>query len=98
MNRNFYINELFFVEPHANLVTYKLTGAQTRLEAMIMQILNILVQRKGETVTRDELVTTIWQDYGGGDEGLTQAISILRKTLLDSKKNLYKLYQKKDTF
>lgn len=59
-----------------------------------MQLLNILVQKRGETVTREELVTTIWQDYGG-DEGLTQAISILRKTLLDNKKELIQTVPKK---
>lgn len=92
---NFYINEFFFVEPGANSVTNKSTGIKLHLEARIVQLLCILVEKQGKTATRDELITAIWQDYGGGDEGLTQAISILRKTFSDTQKELIQTVHKK---
>lgn len=55
----------------------------------------MLVEKPGKTITRDELVTAIWHDYGGGDEGLTQAISILRKTFSDTNKELIQTVHKK---
>ena len=95
MGKNFYINEIFFVEPDANLVINQSTGIKSHLEARLIQLLTILVEKHGKTVTRDELITAIWQDYGGGDEGLTQAISILRKTFSDAKKELIQTVHKK---
>lgn len=95
MGKNFYVNEIFFVEPDANLVINQSTGIKSHLEPRLIQLLTILVEKHGKTVTRDEMITAIWQDYGGGDEGLTQAISILRKTFSDTKKELIQTVHKK---
>ncbi len=95
MGSNFYINEIFFVEPDANSVTKQSTGIKSHLEARLIQVLTILAENHGKTVTREELITAIWQDYGGGDEGLTQAISILRKVFADTQKQLIQTVHKK---
>jgi DNA-binding winged helix-turn-helix (wHTH) protein len=95
MDHSFYIDNQFLIEPSLNTVTDQASGKLTRLEPRLMQLLCTLTERQQKMVTREELVTTIWQDYGGGDDGLTQAISILRKTLLDDKKQLIQTVPKK---
>ena len=95
MDRVFYINQQFLIEPGSNAVTNLATNERTRLEARLMQLLCILVGRKQLTVTREELISTIWNNYGGGDEGLTQAISLLRKVLQDADKQLLQTVPKK---
>ena len=55
----------------------------------------MLVDRRGQTVTREEMVSAVWKDYGGGDEGLTQAISTLRRYLSDTGKELIQTIPKK---
>ena len=95
MLNDFYINRRFLIEPDSNRVTDKNQDTATRTEARIMQLLLILSRNAGKTVTREELVTDIWQDYGGGDEGLTQSISVLRKILRDADKTMIKTVPKK---
>lgn len=56
-------------------------GHVTALEPKVMQVLVELAAHAGEVVTRQYLIETIWQVSYGGDESLTRAISILRKTL-----------------
>ncbi|MBE7172835.1 MAG: winged helix-turn-helix domain-containing protein [Williamsia sp.] len=60
-----------------------------------MKVLCCLEQKQGELVIRDHLVTEVWNDYGGGNEGLNQAISFLRKILDDQDKKLVLTIPKK---
>ena len=53
-----------------------------------MKLLCLLVDNQGKLVTREEIIEKIWNGYGGGDEGLTQAISFLRKALNDTNKQI----------
>ena len=55
------------------------TGAVT-LEPKVMQVLTELAAHAGDVVTRQHLIETIWQVSFGGDESLTRAVSLLRKT------------------
>lgn len=50
------------------------------IEPRIMDVLCLLAESPGDVVTRDHLISTIWQVQFGGDESLTRAISIIRKT------------------
>ena len=50
-----------------------------KIEPLIMDVLNFLAVRSGETVLREELLTEIWSAHDASDESLTRAISILRK-------------------
>lgn len=60
-----------------------------------MMLLCLLSGSPGNLLTREFLVKQIWNDYGGGDEALTQSISILRKSLHDHQKKLIETVPKK---
>jgi TolB-like protein/Tfp pilus assembly protein PilF len=50
------------------------------LEPQIMDVLCVLAGKPGEVISRDDLIEQVWNVQFGGDESLTRAISILRKT------------------
>ena len=58
-------------------------GRTISLEPKVMQVLCMLADYSGRVVLRSELIETIWQVSFGGDESLTRAVSILRKTFRD---------------
>jgi DNA-binding winged helix-turn-helix (wHTH) protein len=93
--QEFFINKRFLVNPVLNRVRDTAGEVETHLEPRIMQLLNILCENCGTLVTREKLVNEIWNDYGGADEGLTQAISFLRKILGDSSKQMIKTVPKR---
>jgi DNA-binding winged helix-turn-helix (wHTH) protein len=95
MLHSFYINDRFFVDPAASLLRDEQENIETRLEPRLLQVLCVLVEKNGVTAAREELVRIVWKDYGGGDEGLTQAISTLRKLLADTQKELIQTIPKK---
>lgn len=76
------INESFTVMPQSNLIN------ELKLEPRLMKLLCLLVANPGNLITREEIIEKIWQGYGGGDEGLTQAISFLRKILNDTTRTI----------
>ena len=84
----FYINNRYFIDPSSNSLKVEATGKKRKMEPRIMEVLCMLAAKPGQTISREEMVSTIWKDYGGGDEGLTQAISTLRKLLSDQDKEL----------
>src|SRR5882724_1346828 len=57
-----------------------------RLRGMSLKILQHLVERPGEVVSRGELQTLLWKDAAFGDfeQGLNTAVNVVRKTLGDS--------------
>jgi DNA-binding winged helix-turn-helix (wHTH) protein len=93
--QKFFINNRFLVNPGLNQLSDITGDAETHLEPRIMQLLTILCENQGKLVTREKLIKEIWNDYGGADEGLTQAISFLRKTLDDSSKHIIQTIPKK---
>jgi len=84
----FLINNRFIVKKAKNEVWDKETGQSHRLEPRLMKLLCLLAEKPGETVTRVLLIKEIWADYPGGNEGLNQAISFLRKLLDDASKEI----------
>jgi hypothetical protein len=46
------------------------------------------VSSVNQLITRETLIKEVWNDYGGGDEGLNQAISFLRKLFGDTNKKI----------
>jgi DNA-binding winged helix-turn-helix (wHTH) protein len=96
MNKTQYIvNHRFLVDPGLNYVLDQQTGKESRLEPRLMEVLTFLTGRVNQLVIREELVKEIWNDYGGGDEGLNQAISFLRKLLNDNNKEIIETIPKK---
>ena len=73
---------VFDVEPAKNLVS---NNDETRsLEPRIMDVLCVLASEPGEVHTRESLIERVWQVEYGGDESLTRAIGVLRKTFRDA--------------
>jgi DNA-binding winged helix-turn-helix (wHTH) protein len=95
MQPGFYIADRFLVQPSLNTLTDSQTGEINRLEPRLVQLLCILCAKPGTTILRETLVEQVWQDYAGGDEGVTQAISALRKVLQDEQKQLIRTIPKK---
>jgi DNA-binding winged helix-turn-helix (wHTH) protein len=95
MEQCFIINGRFLVDTTTNILTDRENGSTNRLEARLVQVLCILTEAAGRTVLREQLVEKVWQNYGGGDEGLTQAISALRKAFKDQDKMIIQTVPKK---
>ena len=79
---DFRINNAFTVMPGKNMVN------EVRLEPRLMKLLCLLAENPRQVISREKIIETIWQGYGGGDEGLTQAISFLRKLFNDHEKKI----------
>lgn len=79
---DFYIGDMRIV-PSRNLM---ISGSDARfpLEPRIMDVLCALAKTPRDVVTREHLITEIWQVQYGGDESLTRAISIIRKAFKKS--------------
>lgn len=95
MQEPFVINNRYLVNPEKNSITDRTNNEESRLEQRLLHVLNLLAGSPGELVTRDKIVSTVWNDYGGADEGLTQAISFLRKVLNDRDKKIIETIPKK---
>ncbi len=62
------------------------TSIKKKVEPRIMQVLQILVNNSPDVVSRDQLISEVWDNYGGADDALNQSISHLRKLLNDTNK------------
>jgi DNA-binding winged helix-turn-helix (wHTH) protein len=91
----FLINELFEVDVEKNAILDKSNNKSQYLEPRLMAVLQILIDKNGQIVKREALIRDVWNNYPGGDEGLNQAISHLRKYLYDDEKKLIKTIPKK---
>lgn len=89
------IDQRFMLVPDRHLVIDRQTGSQTRLEPRLVKLLQLLADAAGQTVSRDQIIREIWNDYGGAEDGLNQAISFLRKILDDARKDRIKTIPKK---
>ncbi len=81
--------ETFKVKFDTNeIITMTETNNQikTKVEPRIMHVLQILIENSPNVVLRDQLIDEVWNNYGGADDALNQAISHLRKTLQDTDK------------
>lgn len=75
-----------------NTLTRRLTdlsaNKEQRLEPRLVQILEIFAKYPGQVITRESLIQDVWKNYGGADEALSQAVSILRKVLNDNERKI----------
>lgn len=69
------------VEPSRNLLVRP--GEQMRVEPRVMDALVYLSEREGKVVSKEELVSFVWQGRCVSDDVLTVTISALRKALRD---------------
>ena len=70
------------VDFNASLIT-NYQGLDFAIEPKVMKVLNELRMKHGEVVSRNDLIDRVWGRAGGADEGLTRAISLLRKAFHD---------------
>ena len=61
-------------------------GSRLKLQEQPFQVLVLLLERRGEVVTREELTRRLWGDntFVDFDRGLNKAINRLREVLRDS--------------
>lgn len=86
--KDFILQQRFEVRPSTNAVTDTMLQREMKVEPRLMKLLCILAKQPGQLVKREQLVSEIWNDYGGGEAGLNHAISMLRKLLDDPSKEL----------
>jgi len=63
------------------------SNTRTKVEPRIMHVLQILINNSPKVVSREHLISEVWNDYGGADDALNQTISHLRKLLNDTNKD-----------
>jgi DNA-binding winged helix-turn-helix (wHTH) protein len=63
--------------------TLSLAGRRHRLEPKAAAVLAALAAREGQVVARETLLDACWEEGGGSDEALTQAVAQLRRALGD---------------
>ena len=86
--KDFLLQQRFLVRPTVHTVMDTLLQQEMKVEPRLIKLLCILATQPGQLVKREQLITEIWNDYGGGEAGLNHAISSLRKLLHDNSKAL----------
>src|SRR5205814_6777823 len=71
----------WLVQPSLNAVSQN--GTSVRLEPKVMEVLVCLTHRAGESVTKEELLRTVWPDTFVSDDVLKRSISELRRAFGD---------------
>lgn len=58
-------------------------GVEVPLPPRVLGVLVLLLERRGEVVTKQELIAAVWRDAFVSETSLSEAISVLRQTLGD---------------
>lgn len=87
-NKPFVLNSRFLVNPVIHNLRDNATGKEVRLEPRLMNVFCFLAANVNQLVSREQLIKEVWNNYGGADDGLNQAISFLRKLLDDPDKKI----------
>jgi DNA-binding winged helix-turn-helix (wHTH) protein len=84
----FWIDKRFKISETTNEIIKIETGSEVsiKVEPILMAVLVRLVLANGSIVSRAFLLENIWMNYEGGEDGLNQAISKLRKIFDDDPK------------
>lgn len=79
------MTRLQFDDRAIDLAVREISGPEgvRKLEPRAAQVLELLVERRGEVVGRAELLDRCWPDGGGSDEALSQSVAQLRRALGD---------------
>jgi|GEM_PF-6233724 len=72
----------WIIIPDRNII--KLNDEESQLSPKAMKVLAILLEAKGNTVSRDELFDRAWGGVVTSEDALTRVISDLRKTFADT--------------
>jgi eukaryotic-like serine/threonine-protein kinase len=71
----------FAFDPHRRLLSRD--GVELSLPPRVLGVLELLLERAGEVVPRQEIIDTVWKDAFVTDTSLAEAVSALRQTLGD---------------
>ena len=88
--KNYLLGNSFLILTVSNEVAFLINGAvshRQKLEPRIMEVLKILLEGNGQVILREKIIERVWGDYGGGEEGLIQAVSKLRRIFQDNAKS-----------
>ena len=72
-----------------------LSGQTTFLRAQSARVLEILVGRMGELVSKDELIAEVWPDISVTDDSLTQCIADIRRAIKDRSRSVLQTLPKR---
>ena len=81
----FMLGHQFLIKPGSHeIVTlhYQQISNTTQVEPKMMEVLLALASANSKVVKKVDLIENIWQNYGGAEDALTQAISKLRKVYI----------------
>ena len=76
----------WLVDPDTASLIHKDTGEQRRLGEYQLKLLQVLARHAGQTLTREELTTLVWEGRVIGNNSLPNAIHALRLALEDNGK------------
>jgi serine/threonine-protein kinase len=71
----------FAFDTHTRLLSRG--GQEVALPPRVLGVLELLLQRAGDVVSRQELIDTVWKDAFVTDTSLAEAVSVLRQALAD---------------
>ncbi len=71
----------FAFDTHTRLL--RRGGQEIALPPRVLGVLELLLQRAGDVVSRQELIDTVWKDAFVTDTSLAEAVSVLRQALAD---------------
>ncbi len=63
-------------------------GNHVSLRPQSAQVLAMLVRNQGQTVTKEDLISAVWQDVSVTDDSLTQCIADIRRALDDTARRI----------
>lgn len=72
----------FYVDPSRNRLSHD--GGDVSLEPRVMDVLCLLAENGEQVTTRKALIERLWPVEFGADEGLTRAVSSLRRAIRDA--------------
>src|SRR5436190_7501071 len=70
-------------------------AGEIKLRPKSFEVLRYLVERAGQTITKDELIAAIWRDVTVTDESLTRCISDIRLAIGDQAQRVIKTLPKR---
>ena len=71
----------FAFDTHTRLLSRG--GQEVALPPRVLGVLELLLERAGDVVSRQELIDTVWKDAFVTDTSLAEAVSVLRQALAD---------------
>lgn len=70
-------------------------GHESRLEPRQKMVFDLLLENNHQLVSRELIEEKVWNNYGGANEGINQAVSTIRKALNDHDRSIISTIPKK---